>query len=374
MQAQAARLSDTAALFQALGGGWWNRIEPPAPEQRLNVASGLTQSVADDGNWFTTIFSNVRWRGAAAAPPVNVAKPQVGPLTPQQATALSAPPPSKPPPDDGKWDVTRLFGRSGSRTTRVAEKPANKGSQRGRTHVRTALLTGAALAALSLPAGAGILDPAPAYPVATPPTFAPIHDWTGFYAGLSGGATRGSAKWESDLDLTQGTVSGSSGLIGGGIGYNSQTLGRFVLGEEFDSTRPYNFTIPAVTCMPNCTLTSSWVSTARLRFGYSVGTFMPYVTGGLSMSDFQAAPPPNRSAPTTTSPSTGWWASASNSSSQARGPARPSTCSSITPALFATPSATAPSISASARTSSASGSTIASAGGEVRRNPDDLVS
>jgi len=25
VQAQAARLADTAALFQALGGGWWNR-------------------------------------------------------------------------------------------------------------------------------------------------------------------------------------------------------------------------------------------------------------------------------------------------------------------------------------------------------------
>ncbi len=30
IQAQAARLSDTAALFQALGGGWWNRKEPLA--------------------------------------------------------------------------------------------------------------------------------------------------------------------------------------------------------------------------------------------------------------------------------------------------------------------------------------------------------
>jgi outer membrane protein TolC len=25
VQAQASRLADTAALFQALGGGWWNR-------------------------------------------------------------------------------------------------------------------------------------------------------------------------------------------------------------------------------------------------------------------------------------------------------------------------------------------------------------
>ena len=28
VQAQANRLTDTAALFQALGGGWWNRDEP----------------------------------------------------------------------------------------------------------------------------------------------------------------------------------------------------------------------------------------------------------------------------------------------------------------------------------------------------------
>jgi NodT family efflux transporter outer membrane factor (OMF) lipoprotein len=28
VQAQASRLADTAALFQALGGGWWNRTEP----------------------------------------------------------------------------------------------------------------------------------------------------------------------------------------------------------------------------------------------------------------------------------------------------------------------------------------------------------
>jgi hypothetical protein len=27
VQAQAARYADTAALFQALGGGWWNRGE-----------------------------------------------------------------------------------------------------------------------------------------------------------------------------------------------------------------------------------------------------------------------------------------------------------------------------------------------------------
>jgi NodT family efflux transporter outer membrane factor (OMF) lipoprotein len=33
VQAQAARFTDTAALFQALGGGWWNRT-PPGPEEQ----------------------------------------------------------------------------------------------------------------------------------------------------------------------------------------------------------------------------------------------------------------------------------------------------------------------------------------------------
>jgi outer membrane protein TolC len=30
VQAQAARYADTAALFQALGGGWWNRQDVAA--------------------------------------------------------------------------------------------------------------------------------------------------------------------------------------------------------------------------------------------------------------------------------------------------------------------------------------------------------
>jgi NodT family efflux transporter outer membrane factor (OMF) lipoprotein len=37
IQAQAARLADTAALFQALGGGWWNRGE--IVEQKLDVGT-----------------------------------------------------------------------------------------------------------------------------------------------------------------------------------------------------------------------------------------------------------------------------------------------------------------------------------------------
>ena len=49
VQARAARLADTAALFQALGGGWWNRTAP-LPEKSLNVGTGEARVEA---GWLT---------------------------------------------------------------------------------------------------------------------------------------------------------------------------------------------------------------------------------------------------------------------------------------------------------------------------------
>jgi NodT family efflux transporter outer membrane factor (OMF) lipoprotein len=46
VQAQASRLSDTAALFQSLGGGWWNRDALPV-EKKLDVGTGETTPIAD---------------------------------------------------------------------------------------------------------------------------------------------------------------------------------------------------------------------------------------------------------------------------------------------------------------------------------------
>jgi NodT family efflux transporter outer membrane factor (OMF) lipoprotein len=46
VQARANRLADTAALFQALGGGWWQRTEPPT-EKILEVGSGTTFTLFD---------------------------------------------------------------------------------------------------------------------------------------------------------------------------------------------------------------------------------------------------------------------------------------------------------------------------------------
>ena len=45
VQAEANRLADTAALFQALGGGWWNRQE--LVEQKLDVSTMQAQPIDD---------------------------------------------------------------------------------------------------------------------------------------------------------------------------------------------------------------------------------------------------------------------------------------------------------------------------------------
>ncbi len=53
VQAQAARYADTAALFQALGGGWWNRIDvvpdPLSPEPQIVQAASDTFAVRRNG-------------------------------------------------------------------------------------------------------------------------------------------------------------------------------------------------------------------------------------------------------------------------------------------------------------------------------------
>jgi NodT family efflux transporter outer membrane factor (OMF) lipoprotein len=52
VQAQSNRLSDTAALYVALGGGWWNRPGPPAEPMQVDAATGKTEPVKDRGGWF----------------------------------------------------------------------------------------------------------------------------------------------------------------------------------------------------------------------------------------------------------------------------------------------------------------------------------
>jgi hypothetical protein len=46
VQARAARLGDVVALYQALGGGWWNRQDVPPPKP-LGVATSSPVAAAE---------------------------------------------------------------------------------------------------------------------------------------------------------------------------------------------------------------------------------------------------------------------------------------------------------------------------------------
>jgi len=88
VKAQAARLSDTAALFQALGGGWWHRedVAPPA-ENCCGILPGLTVASTSPG-------------------PVPAPEPAAAPVpapapAPAQVAAVTPPPPVATPAQAG---------------------------------------------------------------------------------------------------------------------------------------------------------------------------------------------------------------------------------------------------------------------------------
>jgi hypothetical protein len=84
VQAQANRLSDTVALYQALGGGWWNRDDLAEPKK------------PGDHSYFGTLTANIPWvvRAATATPSAsastNVAS--AAPTTMSSTTDVAAAP------------------------------------------------------------------------------------------------------------------------------------------------------------------------------------------------------------------------------------------------------------------------------------------
>ena len=124
-----------------------------------------------------------------------------------------------------------------------------------------------------------------------------------------------------------------TGLIGGyQAGYNRQLANNVVLGVEADVSFGSPVDIPRLAPAPFNT-TIDYIATARGRVGYAMGTWMPYVTGGLAwgrthvnLNDLGVVMPPQRIPhPCSAGPR----ASASNLPSAATGPPRPNTTTSI---------------------------------------------
>jgi NodT family efflux transporter outer membrane factor (OMF) lipoprotein len=83
VKAQAARLSDTAALFQALGGGWWHRQDvSPAAAQCCRIIPALTQPSSE------AVMAPAP-ADQPVTPPMPAASVQPAPM---QASPVQAPP------------------------------------------------------------------------------------------------------------------------------------------------------------------------------------------------------------------------------------------------------------------------------------------
>jgi outer membrane immunogenic protein len=169
-----------------------------------------------------------------------------------------------------------------------------------------------ALAAdLPLPGGAPI-PPSSYYPISPP------LNWGGVYIGLNGGYGLGTSNWTNSRGST-GNFADNGGLVGGTLGINYAGFGDWVLlGFEGDfdwsgatgsaacsSLSPSGALGPNATCQTRI----DWLTTFRLRAGYTWSHFLFYATAGGAAGDFRLTANPSGAFHNPTPP-LGWAAGA----------------------------------------------------------------
>jgi opacity protein-like surface antigen len=167
------------------------------------------------------------------------------------------------------------------------------------------------------PIGAADLPSRKAPPADLAP--APAFPWTGFYVGANGGY--GGGVVDADLNLGQPPVilggallspgflaalhtsNRTGGLIAGGqVGYNFQFANNVVLGLESDAQwsdikqGQHEKAASTLILVPIASARTTdqqfgldWFGTTRLRAGYALGRFLPYVTGGVAYGRVSAS-------------------------------------------------------------------------------------
>ncbi len=113
------------------------------------------------------------------------------------------------------------------------------------------------------------------------PAYSPAFNWTGFYAGINGGYAFGKTNWTDTTGATTGDFDFTGALAGGTLGYNIQT-GSWVWGFEADGAYSSLKGTDVAAC---CETKNDWLATARGRFGFAFGQWLPFVTAGAAFGD-----------------------------------------------------------------------------------------
>jgi outer membrane immunogenic protein len=125
----------------------------------------------------------------------------------------------------------------------------------------------------------------------TSPQFSaqPVATWTGFYVGINGGYGQNTLK--NTEAGSNDSARQKGGLLGLTLGYNQEFANRMVVGFEADyafsgvkkSEKRSENLGGGFRIDEESKISTSSFGTARIRAGYSFGSFMPYLTGGLAM-------------------------------------------------------------------------------------------
>ncbi len=126
------------------------------------------------------------------------------------------------------------------------------------------------LATTATAAVAGSADPAPVAPVVAAPIPVQADDWTGLYAGVTGGWSMGETVGVGDFDGI---------LYGGFLGYNYQFDGGFVLGAEAA------FTTGELEFNGGGTFEPTYID-LKARAGIAVDRALVYASGGYTIANF----------------------------------------------------------------------------------------
>lgn len=144
----------------------------------------------------------------------------------------------------------------------------------------------AAVAVTVLTTGAFAADSVADAPIAS------TYDWTGAYIGAQAGYAAGGDVdhfWEGGDPIWDYRLSSRGGFGGIFAGYNHQLDGGVVVGLEGDiGWGDIKATGNAVgSAIYTSTTKLDWTGSGRVRVGYALDRFMPYVTGGFAVARMQ---------------------------------------------------------------------------------------